>query len=355
MSVRKRKLRGGVRWAYDKTIRGVRLWSPYIYLTREQAEAAETQAAHHFRTTGQVFDPTAITGDSSSEKPETVAEVFRRWTVWLHKHRSRRHAMDMESLFARACEVAPEYASMPAKDLREHHIEDWGERWVVKLAEDGKGPGEVNKFFLRAGTAFNGPWGRRRARREFPDNPFQYVDRFAVERRAKYVPSPAEVNKVLMVSDGEFRLFLEILVGTGARVAEAREMAWEQVSCDEAPYSVVLYSRKTADGSRVPRRLPISDDLASRFRDWRHQQGPGKLYVFQQPDKSAPRVKTWERKRHKIACMQAGVKYYPVSSYRHYRASKWAQEGVPLTTIQARLGHAKATTTDRYLRELVGV
>jgi hypothetical protein len=40
------------------------------------------------------------------------------------------------------------------------------------------------------------------------------------------------------------------------------------------------------------------------------------------------------------------------STLRHYGASKLAQEGVPLTDIQALLGHQRATTTDIYLQSL---
>jgi hypothetical protein len=86
MSASKRRLGQGWRWSFDKTIKGRRLRSPWIYLTRAQAEAAETQAVHHYLSTGQVLDPTASTGERSS--PEAVGEVFRRWLKWLKLHRT---------------------------------------------------------------------------------------------------------------------------------------------------------------------------------------------------------------------------------------------------------------------------
>lgn len=127
-------------------------------------------------------------------------------------------------------------------------------------------------------------------------------------------------------------------------------MAWDQVGSD----SVVLYTQKTAEGDLVPRRLLISEDLAGRLKRWRRQQPDGALYIFQQEEQPEPRVATWEAKAQRRTCEAAGVAYFPPSCLRHYRASLWAAEGVPFTTIQARLGHTQATTTTNYLREVLG-
>ena len=118
------------------------------------------------------------------------------------------------------------------------------------------------------------------------------------------------------------------------------------------PYGIVLYTEKTAAGDRTPRRLEIPKKLASRFRSWRRQQGPGKVYVFQQTYKKVPRVVTWEAKQMRKTCKKAGVDYFPPSCFRHFAASKWAADGDSLITIQNRLGHTQATTTNNYLREL---
>ncbi len=350
MSVRKRRLRGGWRWGFDKTVRGTRLWSPYIYLTREQAEAAEAQAVHHYITTGQVLNPTAITGGPSS--PETVGEVFRRWLEWLKLHRSPRHYRDMMSLIPRALEQAPDLARLPADRLTVEQVERWAKDWAADLARRGKGPGEVNKFLVAGQTAFNEPWGRTRAQPVRELNPFRWVDRLSVERRAKYVPTPQEVRALRMAADPEFRLYLDILYETAARPAEARVIAWEDVQ-DE---SLILYTRKTRHGHRIPRRLGISQELADRLASWRRQQGPGYLFVFaMRAHKDRPREATWVRKQMRATCARAGVEYFPVGCMRHFTASRWAAEGVPFTTIQVRLGHSQATTTNNYLRELQGV
>jgi integrase len=191
------------------------------------------------------------------------------------------------------------------------------------------------------------------------DNPWRYVERFPVERRAKYVPAPAEVRELLMAADGELRLYLEILAETAARPSEARVLAWEDVQAG----GVILKTRKTRDGSRIPRRAAISQELADRFRAWRRAQGPGRLYVFQREDRPEPREATWgpqamrtlvDRINETRKEGQEPIVYFAPKCLRHYRASSWAAAGVALTTIQARLGHTMATTTNNYLQELRG-
>jgi site-specific recombinase XerD len=46
------------------------------------------------------------------------------------------------------------------------------------------------------------------------------------------------------------------------------------------------------------------------------------------------------------------ARFIPETPVRHYGASRLAKEGIPLTDIQALLGHSRATTTDIYLQSL---
>lgn len=341
------KLKNGVRWRFRKTVHGQMLSSRFIFTSKKKALEAEEAAAAQFQATGEVLPPS-----ETSSPSETVAQLYRRWIRWLRLHRSERHSQDMTSLMARALEQWPEMAGLPAEDLTIDQVEAWAERWALDLLDRGKGRGEVNKWLRYSQTAFNAPWGKRRALREISFNPFKHIDRFAVDRQAKYVPTPAEVAALLMAAEEEFRLYLEILVATAARVSEGRQLAWQDVQYQVPPYGIVLYTQKTAAGDRTPRRLEIPKKLAAGFRTWRRQQGQGKLYVFQQTNNPAPRVVTWEAKQMRKTCQKAGVDYFPPSCFRHFAASKWAADGDSLTTIQNRLGHTQATTTNNYLKEL---
>ena len=73
-------------------------------------------------------------------------------------------------------------------------------------------------------------------------------------------------------------------------------------------------------------------------------------YVF-----SNPRTKSRYDNRIKLIhslCRKAGVKQFTYHNLRHWGASKLARENVPLTDIQALLGHTRPTTTDTYLQSL---
>ena len=272
--------------------------------------------------------------------------MIHDWLDWLKLHRSLRYWRDETNRMARALASGSKFARQPASRLATGQVE----KWVERIHED-HGPIETNNFLRRLQTIYNKPWGRRRARRELPDNPAQYVERFPVSRKAKYVPTLPEVNAICMAATGKFRLYLEILIETGARPSEALNLAWEDVGLN----SVTLYTRKTATGDRVPRMLTITESLVDRLKSWRRQQGPGKKLVFQQARGESGHHLIWTRKRHQDACMRAGVPYFSVGCYRHYAASVWAKGREALTDIQYKLGHSQATTTNRYLHAIKGI
>lgn len=51
-------------------------------------------------------------------------------------------------------------------------------------------------------------------------------------------------------------------------------------------------------------------------------------------------------------CRNVGVPRFTYHHLRHYTASALAEAGMPLTAIQAILGHEQATTTNIYLQDL---
>ncbi|MFH1036416.1 MAG: site-specific integrase [Pseudomonadota bacterium] len=272
----------------------------------------------------------------------------------MEHHRSPRVAYNMRRLMLKACSLRPDLAELPAVSITPHAAEKWAEDLAREQAEQGHGYHYVNDFLRHAQTAYSAPWGRRRAEREYQSNPFAVVDRFAVQRRAKYVPTHQQVAAIKMAADGDFQLYLEILLETGARPGEALALTWFDCRIDADPPSLVLYTQKTAHGDRVPRRLQITGDLAGRLRSWR-RQGASKAYLFRQADKDAPHYPVWAEKRLRSILKELGLEWFSVGCFRHYYATTLAHEGIPLVQIQARLGHSSLRTTERYIRELVGV
>ena len=332
-------------------IDGTRLHSRFIYPTKPEAERAEIEAVSHYLRTGQRPQESIGGTLTSATSLLSVSGLLIEWVVWLHEHRSPRHAKDMKTLMARACAQAPELANLPALALTSRDVEHWASRWRADLLARGKGAGEVNKFLRYAQTAFNrrgGSWSRRRSQPDILPNPFEVVDRYSVEVGAKYVPGAKEVEAVRQAAAGEFGLYLEVLIQTGARPSEGLHLTWEDVG----PDWVVLRTRKTARGDRLPRRVRIAAGLAADL-EARRAAANGGRYVFGQADRDAPHHYVWPRKQHLTACAQAGVRPFPVGCYRHHHAVELYRQTRDLLAVQERLGHADAKTTQHYLRSLL--
>lgn len=102
MSVVRRKLKRGWRYAYDKTLHGKRLWSPYIYLTRAEAERAEARAAQAYHENGLVIRHTGV-------KDLTLENLINEWLAWIKLHRSRRYFTEERTRMARALGPRPSH------------------------------------------------------------------------------------------------------------------------------------------------------------------------------------------------------------------------------------------------------
>lgn len=346
MSVRRRKLKRGWRYAYDKTIRGVRLWSPYIYLDKLTAERAESAAVDG------LLNRKPIALSSGLDSSITVEGLLAERLDWLRLHGSTKHFKDMETAFPRWLAYAPHWADELAAFITVDDVREWLAAMDAYLRAQGREPGkEANKALKYFQAAWNHPWESGRLPRTFPENPFAYTPRLPVERRAKRLPTRKEVAAILLAAEGEFQLFLRILVETGARPIEARTLTWEDVG----PETIILSSRKSAGGNLLPRRLKVKSSLIRALEIWRAKQGEGAIHIFQQEPGGPPRVKTWDRRNQVATCKRAKVRYFTCSCYRNFHAWQLDRVGKPLTYIRDRLGHARATTTDLYLRSLKGI
>ncbi|MEW6186717.1 MAG: tyrosine-type recombinase/integrase [Thermodesulfobacteriota bacterium] len=348
MPVEKKKLKAGTRWRFDKQIRGRRITSPYIYLTKYEAQRAETEQLSHFFANGTLASPLL-------SPTLTVDEFLSQRIAWIHDHRSPRYARETQGLFRRGLVHAPDWHQMPPRAITADQVQGWTDKWAADLLARGRTRDEVNKALTSLEAAWNHPWGRRRGKRTLPHNPFAEIDRLPTEKRAKVIPARADISRVLLALEGEKRLFLEILHETAARQGEARSLRWDDYH-PEIP-ALDLYTRKKKGGTKTPRRLKLSPTLSDRLTAWR-SQNKKTLYIFQQsgpgPDVNH-RTERWALNLQIEACRLAGVPYFPLHSWRHYRASKWLQDGRSLPEVSILLGHESVSTTDRYAHELIGI
>ncbi len=349
MSIEKRRTKDGTLFRFDKMIWGVRLKSPFIFRSKREVQDAQAAAVTAFRESGKITTRSAL-----PDTRMTVLQLLTARVAWLKENRSKVHANNNASLFKLALAYAPEWAKKPVIAITLEMVREWAIAWKRDLESRGKTAKTVNKALVAFQSTWNHPWDSRRAKPTYPNNPFAEFDRFPVEKNSKYVPETSMVNRLMDVANIEspdLSLYLQIMFETGARPGEPLKLKWKDISSETQ--SLALYTKKKKGGQSTSRRLAVSNHLVQML-DIRHDEQPNSTFVFQQSNKVKPIALDTINDIFKRICTKAGVTYFPLYGWRHWRASKWAQEGKSLPAIQAKLGHEQATMTNTYLHELRG-
>ncbi len=141
---------------------------------------------------------------------------------------------------------------------------------------------------------------------------------------------------------------------TGLRAGELRALRWRDVDFPGAKLTV----RRTVSGGQLvdstksgrTREVPLADvalatlDRLSRRPDF---TGPDDYVVC---SRTGARVEESAlRRRYRRAQLAAGVPVLPWHGLRHTFGSLLAAGGEDLVTVKAAMGHARITTTERYL------
>jgi integrase len=193
-------------------------------------------------------------------------------------------------------------------------------------------------------------------RRLVKENPTEGIPFLPVEKRIRFVPSTAEIQKVMEAAGPEDRDYLEVIRLTLARCGEVNRMTWDDVNLEQR--YVVLYTRKKRGGHLTPRKVPMAQPLWDILARRSEQRDPRKPWVFWHRYKSR-RTGEWiegpygDRKRMmKTLCQKAEVPYFRFHALRHSGASLTDQAHVPIGSIQRILGHENRTTTEIYLHSI---
>ena len=180
-------------------------------------------------------------------------------------------------------------------------------------------------------------------------NPCEKIRKLPTEERVKYIPSVADFLKVLAIAKPMEQKLLILLSRTAARIGEILDLKWSDVGQDY----VILRSRKHTGGMLKERKIPLSPDAAEVIewlRSLSGEQARSSEHLF-----TNNRTGTRFLRRPKLMrtlCRKAGVKPFGFHSLRHLGASLLSRGMVPLKDIGTYLGHAKITTTDRYIQSL---
>ena len=170
-------------------------------------------------------------------------------------------------------------------------------------------------------------------------------------------PLPAHEFEAVLAQVAEtgqvYADLVSVLGRTGIRWGEARAMLVSDFI--EVPMPMLRVVRNQPEGTaaaKTPksgrgRRVPVPDALAPVLRRFAAGKGPGDL-LLTGPGGGQLHRSTFVRQ---TGWSEAG-RGRTLHDLRHTAACEWILQGVPLTTVQAWLGHSSVEITARYLHHL---
>lgn len=314
-----RKVKSGTRWWYKFSFQGKIYHSHAIYLTKIEARKAEANRLSELDH--QTRNP--------SQKPvlSLIQIINERLDVIKIKKSEKYYNENKRHLSI----LLKQIGDVQIDEIQKADIEKLLLITSERLQEEGKDNYTVNAMIRCYRALFN------YVINTYEDldlkNPVRKIDFFSIEKKLKYIPTDEEIKLVLDICDADQKRLIHFIRETGARINECLNLR----GCDILEKDIVLYTRKSKNSNRVPRKLPKpkcfkglsfkSDELI--FGKWNEQP------------------KFLERKIKQLKLNQWGF-----HNLRHRRASIWSKEGKPIFEIMNLLGHSNISTTQKYLQLL---
>jgi integrase len=289
----------------------------------------------------------------------TVANLLHNWYAALSPNWSPTTARQTKSVIDR--HLAPRLGHLKVATLRTEDIDALYGELRQSGGRDGQplSPGTVHRIHVvlhRAlAQALRWEW--------IWVNPASTASPPSCEPAPIYPPSPDEVVRLLSHVAGvdpDFHTFLAIAVSTGARRSQLGALRWGDVDLGrgqigflrallDAKGGPVLRPTKTGRTYRVNLDANSLEILASHYdraMQRAHRSGVAidrLSFVFSE-DGGTPWPPNWVTKRF-IAYRREAKVDCRLHDLRHFMATTMLTAGVPITTVSARLSHARTSTT----------
>jgi len=242
----------------------------------------------------------------------------------------------------------------PMKDVTDAKITDYLKTSRKRAVDRENDPNKTaNRDLREINALFNWALHQKQFAGQIAGNPCRYVQAFPEEEAVRYVPPAEDIQKVLLAATPWEMDIITVLLHTGARIGEVRNLLWDDLSMERK--ELRLWTRKRKGGARQYRTLTMGPTLESLFlRVWRERDKKSP-YVFTNPETGTGWSKhSWPMKFFMSRiCKRAGVRKIEFHSLRHYVA-RLARDSKKATSfeLQKFLGHQRLGTTEIYLRDL---
>ena len=184
----------------------------------------------------------------------------------------------------------------------------------------------------------------------------RYVQNVDIQERNRHALSPAQVDKILRVWDGNRlidkrnRAIIAVLFMTAMRRSECANLRWNDVNFADG---VIHIPHGKGDKARD---VAIAGNFAIQaLQEWKEVSGAMRQYVFcsmAKGDKLVDDQPTDAQTIYRVVKStesKSGVTFTPHTARRTF-ISEALNTGTPLSDIQAQAGHSNESTTLRYAR-----
>jgi len=320
-------------WRYDFTLKGTRHTGSW-FKTKKEARTAEEKRREELAKPKEETTPTDM----------AFLDLVNRRLDHVKAYNSATH---YETYFYTARGWIKRWQDQMCGEISEEMVRDF----LLERSKVSAYTANRELRYLRA--TFN--FGKKRKLIFF--DPTEGIEFMPVERRLRYIPSPADIEKVFSVADDEIRHYLTAISDTMGRVSEINRLTWEDVDLENG--NLVLYTRKKRGGHLTPRKVPLTARLGEilklRFKK-KKKSSPWVFYASYEDWKTKKKVvapfKKYRRTILKTLCKKAEVRPFTFHALRHAGASIMDHNNVPLAAIQRILGHENRTTTEIYLHTM---
>jgi len=160
-------------------------------------------------------------------------------------------------------------------------------------------------------------------------------------RKAPRFLSKDEINRVLPELRPRARNMVEVLLNTGMRWGELRNLEWDDVDWNEKRIHVRVKESWSPKGGE--RKVPMNERVQQILQELPKTNN----WIFS--SRTGSRVKhylIWQT--FKKACQKVGIDNATLHTLRHTFASHLVMAGVDLATVSKLLGHKDISTTMIY-------
>lgn len=183
-------------------------------------------------------------------------------------------------------------------------------------------------------------------------NPASGIRKYQETLFRRYVPPAVDIGRVLSFTNMEQWVFLIIIMTTGARSGQIRNLKICDIDFDDHTILVRTKKRKENIEEVVLLGMPASlENLLHKYI----ATLPPTLFLFpgRNPQKVSTRNK-WAKVLPRL-CEQAKIKPFTLHGLRHFAAVTMRRDPEnSIRDVMAQLGHKRESTTTIYLHELLG-